>query len=422
MNLIDNGDTTYIRHKHFELHTDVLLDQKTGLLTIEPSGVKMEHGDFDIEGSIDTKNDVDLDLKIKGTKPNFDMLIAFAPEDLIPVLERYKNAGNIYFNAIVKGPTLNQQTPFFDVNFGASEAYLENIDKGKIVNNFGFRGHFTNGEERNLRTMQFSLKDMAATLETGDLLGNVVITNFEEPEVDMQLSVDFNLDFMAKFLNLNDIKNTSGNVSLNMNFHDIIDLDNPELAVNKLNQAYFSELKITNLSVSADNLPAPLEQLNAHLVMNGKEITLNQFDMLFGKSDISITGYLSDLPAIVHHTDIPVVAHLDVKSNLLDISEITNYSAIDTTGVDEQIKDLSAVFSFKSSAKAFTEALYLPKGEFFVDSLNAQLKHYPHKLHDFHVDFLIDDKDLKIVDFTGFIDNSDFHFNGLVHNLSLIHI
>ena len=83
---------------------------------------------------------------------------------------------------------------------------------------------------------------------------------------------------------------------------------------------------------------------------------------------------------------------------------------------DEQIKDLTAGFSFKSSAKAFTESKYLPKGEFFVDSLNAKLKHYPHKFHDFHVDVLIDDKDLKIKDFTGFIDDSDFHFNGLVHN------
>jgi hypothetical protein len=31
------------------------------------------------------------------------MLIAFAPEDLIPTLEGYNNAGKIYFNADVVG-------------------------------------------------------------------------------------------------------------------------------------------------------------------------------------------------------------------------------------------------------------------------------------------------------------------------------
>jgi len=119
------------------------------------------------------------------------MLIAFAPNDIIPVLERYKNAGKIYFNAMVQGPTLNQQTPFFDVNFGASEAFLENTDKGRRVNDMGFKGHLTNGDERSSRTTTFSLEDMTAKLEKGKFLGNVVINNFDEPEVDMQLDADF---------------------------------------------------------------------------------------------------------------------------------------------------------------------------------------------------------------------------------------
>ena len=38
-------------------------------------------------------------ISIKGTKPSFDMFIAFAPTELIPVLERYENAGKIFFNA-----------------------------------------------------------------------------------------------------------------------------------------------------------------------------------------------------------------------------------------------------------------------------------------------------------------------------------
>ncbi len=418
MNLISNGDTTYVKHKQFDVHTDVSLNKDTGLLTIEPSGVTMEHGDFELEGKVDTKNDFDLDLIIKGAKPNFDMLIAFAPEDLIPVLERYKNAGKIYFNAVVQGPTLNQQVPFFDVNFGVSEAFLENTNKGKRVKNIGFKGHFTNGKERSSRTTTFSLEDMTAKLGKGKILGNVVINNFDKPEIDMRLNTDFNLEFIADFLNLSDVDIASGNVSLKMNFHDIVDINNPELALSRLNQAYYSELKIDSLSLSSKDLPAPLKKLNAHIEMKGKKATINQFDMLLGNSDISITGYLSDLPAIVHHTDTLVVTHLDIKSNLLDIAELTRFSATDSikTGIDEQIKDVTAGFSFKSSAKAFTESKYLPKGEFFVDSLNAKLKHYPHKFHDFHVDVLIDDKDLKIKDFTGFIDDSDFHFNGLVHD------
>lgn len=416
LNIIKDGDTTYVRHKHFELHTDVDLDGNTGMLVIEPSGLTMEHADFDLGGTIDTKNAMDMDLEIKGTKSNFDMLIAFAPEEVIPVLERYRNAGKIYFNAAIKGKSSFGHIPLVDVNFGASEAYLENTLVSRRVDEMGFEGHFTNGSSGKPHTMEFSMKNMTANLEKGSFLANVHVKNFEEPDINMELDAEFDLDFVAEFLNLEDYQDASGTVSLKMNFHDIIDLDNPEQALNDLNQAYYSELNIKNLSLSSSTLPAPLKSLDAHLVMNGKRADLDQFDIQLGESDLSITGYLSDLPAIVHHTNIPVSVHLDIQSDVLDIAEITDFSADDSTGFDERIEDLSVGFSFKASAKDFTESKYIPKGEFFVDSLHAKLKHYPHELHDFHVDVLIDDRDMQIKDFTGYVDQSDFHFNGQIHD------
>ncbi len=418
LNVIKDGDTTFIHKKHFEIHTDLVFNEYTGILDISPSGIVMENGDFELEGSIDTKNDVDLDLSIKGTKPNFDMLIAFAPTDVIPVLEKYKNAGEIYLNAKIQGPANKGNRPFINANFGAGKAFLENTERKKKIDDMGFKGHFTNGANRDASTMEFSLTDMTASLAKGEFEGSIFITNFESPEVDMRINSNFNLDFIAEFLELEQVQNASGEVSLKMNFHDIIDIDNPEKALQKLNQAYFAELIIKDLSLVAEKLPAPLHDLDVHLVMKGKEATLNQFELLIGNSDLSINGFLSDLPAVVHHTNIPVEAHLDIASKNLDIAQLTRFSKQDSTqtGTDEQIKNLSLGLSFKASAKDFTESEYLPKGEFFIDSLYADLKHYPHKLHDFHADVLIDDKDLQLVDFRGYIDDSDFHIDGLVHD------
>ncbi len=418
LNVIKNGDTTFIHKKHFEVHTDLIFNEHTGILDIEPSGIVMENGDFELEGSIDTKNDVDLDLFIKGTKPNFDMLIAFAPADVIPVLEKYKNAGDINFNASIEGPANKGNRPFINAHFEAGKAFLENTKRAKKIDNMGFKGHFTNGENRNASTMEFSLTDMTASLEKGEFEGSILVKNFESPEVHMQINSNFNLAFIADFFELEQVQDASGEVSVKMNFHDIIDIDHPEKALQKLNQAYFAELIVKDLSLVTKELPAPLHDLNVHLVMNGKEATLNQFELLLGNSDLSINGSLSNLPAIVHHTNIPVKTHLDITSNTLDISQLTRFSKQDTTqtGIDEQIKDLSLGLSFIASAKDFTESEYLPKGEFFVDSLYADLKHYPHKLHDFHADVSIDDEDLKIIDFTGYIDDSDFHFDGLIHD------
>lgn len=416
LNVIQDGDTTYINHKEMEVHTDLTFDENTGMLTFRPSKVRLEHSDFDVKGTVDTKNDMSLDLDIKGTKSNFDMLIAFAPHDLIPVLERYQNAGKIYFNAVLQGPSTGTQFPFFDVQFGASDAFLENVVKGRRVDNLGFQGHVTNGKERHMRSTEFSLTGITANLEQGNVTGDLVVKNFLEPDVDMQVKAEFDMEFLSEFSQVEEISEASGKVSAEVRFHDIIDLDNPETALQEFNQAYFMELLLDGLSFDAEALPAPVASLDAHMIMRGKRMELDTFEMVIGNSDISMTGYLSDLPAVVHHTNIPVKAHLDIQSKKLDITELTEYSAADSTGIDEQLEDLVVGFSFHSSARAFTESKYLPTGEFFVDSFHARLKHYPHELHDFHADVLIDDTDLQVVDFTGHLDDSDFHLGGVIHD------
>ena len=282
----------------------------------------------------------------------------------------------------------------------------------------GFKGHFSNGKNRDASTMEFSLSDMTASLEKGAFKGALFVKNFESPEIDMQMDANFNLDFIADFFELEEVKKASGNIQLKMNFHDIVDIENPKMALQKLNQAYYAALEIENLHLEAENLPVSLDSLNVHILMNGKEATLKRFDLLMGNSDVSISGFLSDLPSIVHHTNNTVETHLDITSKHLDIAELTSFFTQDTAGTafQEEVDNLSLGFSFVGSAKDFTESKYLPKGEFFIDSLYADLKHYPHRLHDFHADVLIDNKDIKIVDFKGYIDDSDFHLDGLVHD------
>ena len=414
LNVLDNGDTTFIHNKHFEFHTDVEFNTETGMLVFQPSGITMAHGDFELEGSLDTKNENTIDFKIKGTKPSFDMFIAFAPDELIPALESYDNAGEIYFNAVVKGPTKGR-LPYIDVNFGAKEAYLENSSVKKRVDNMGFIGHFTNGEQRDLSTMEFSLTDVFAKLDKGTFKGEVFVKNFDAPEIEMTIDSDFELPFILSFLNLEDVNDVQGSVEMELAFHDIIDLENPEKSLQELNKAYFAELRVEDFALSSTDLPADLKDLDIHMAMNGKEAQLDQFEIVFGNSQLSLNGSLSDLPAVVHHTPSPVTAKLNVESKMLDIVELTGYSEQDSSGVNERIRDLKMAFSFNALGNAFTEFQHLPKGEFFIDDLYVDLEQYPHTLHDSHADVLINDDDISIVDFTGMIDESDFHFNGVIH-------
>lgn len=417
LNIIQNNDTTFFKHKHINIKSGFDFLKKDNKIVISPSELKLEQALFGLNGSIDLDENIFVDVAINGDKPNFDLFTAFAPEELAPVLNKYDNKGKIFFKASIKGDVSGGKKPLVNVDFGCENAFLKNTETNKKLDELNFKAHFTNGEQRDLSTMQFSLTDFSSRPEAGFFKGHLIVTNFNEPEIDTKIISDFDLDFLSKFLDLKGIDELKGKVKLTMNFRDIIDLEHPEKSIEKLNESYFTELKVTNLSFKSKDFHLPISKFNIDATLEGHEAKIKQFDLVIGKSDISLKGSISDLPAIIHHTKDPVTSTLEIKSKFLDVNELTATKT--KKGVDEQIDNLSMKFKFKSSARAFTESPNLPVGEFFIEDLYAKFKHYPHTLHDFHADLMIDSSNFRIIDFKGMIDKSDFHFNGNLKNYDL---
>ncbi len=418
LNLIVDGDTTFVRNKHINIDTQLDYTVDTQVLAIEESELLLEKSLFILEGNIDFDDDMNLDLTFTGNKPNFDLFLAFAPEELAPTLERYDNGGKIFFNASVKGKSINGHSPLVVANFGCEEAFFNNKTTNKKLDDLYFKGHFTNGDKRHLSTSEFSLMDFSAKPEAGTFSGNLLVKNFESPEIDMQLVSEFDLEFLSDFFNITDLEDLKGEVALTMNFHDIIDLQNPEKSIERLNESYFTELEVKNLSFKLPGYHLPISQIDIKASMDGHEAVIDKFYLRAGDSDITIKANISDLPAIIHHTSTPVSANLFIKSTVLDVQQLITANASDSTA-GEIIKDLSMNLRFNSSARAFTESPNLPVGEFFIEQLYAKLSKYPHTLHDFHADVFVDEENFRIIDFTGMIDKSDFHFTGKLKNYDL---
>ena len=418
LSLIDKGDTTFIKHKHFFVDTEFDLNDKTKILNISPTEIQLEKATFGFDGSVALNENVDLDLRFHGSKPNFNLFLALAPEELAPTLEQFDNKGKIYFEAQIKGPSANGHSPSINARFGCKEGFFNNLKSGKKLDKIGFKGSFTNGSKHDLSTSRFELQNFSAKPEAGIFSGKLSVQNFSSPEIDMKLRSDFDLDFLSKFLNTRELRGLSGRVVLNMNFHDIIDLNEPEKSIERLNESYFTELLIDDLSFNSPDFPVPLQNLDLKATLKGHSARIEKLDIKAGTSDLHIDGDISDLPAILHHTHDPVACHLNIRSKKLNVDELTRDEKGKTT-VDEEIDDLSLKLTFKTSARGFTESPNLPVGEFFVDNLYAKMKHYPHTLHDFHADVFIDDQNFRVIDFSGMIDKSDFHFSGKLVNYGL---
>lgn len=409
LNLIKDGDTTFLKHKHIDLDTEVDFLKGKDILTIEPTSVKLEGAEFNMKGSIDFLNDVFLDLTFTGDKPDFDLFIAMAPESIIPTLRKYENKGEIYLDTRIKGKSINGHNPEINAKFGCKNGYFKNLKSNKKLGGLNFKGSFTNGTKRDASTMKFVLKDCTAKPAKGKFRGDIVVSNFTAPEVDLVLKSEFDMDFISKFVEFEHLDKLKGKAQVDIDYKDVIDLENPEHSLSELNESYKMKIQLKDLSFVSDSYHLPVRDFDLLATVQGHSATIIECDLLVGKSDLRVKGIIDDLPAIIHHTSKPVDTRLKISSTQLDLYELTGS---DSTSINEQIRNLSLDLDFKASARSFTESKYLPEGEFFIENLYADLKHYPHTLHDFHADIFVEERDLRVVDFKGMIDKSDFLFTG----------
>ena len=415
ISVLQDGDSTFFKHKHIHFDTQFSYNKANKMAVFNETQVELEKAVLDFNGSVRLINDIEVDLKLKGHKPDFNLFLAVAPEELKESLNSFENRGKIYFNATVKGKTANGNRPAIEAHFGCKEGYIANIESGKKMNDIGFDGYFSNGKNRDLNTMLFTLNNIKVKPEVGRFKGKLSVFNFLSPNVEMQIDADLDLDFLAKFTRAKELKDVGGKILLQMNFHDIIDFNQPEKSLARLNESYNSSLKVENFHAKIPGLSLPIKNLNLFATSSGHAVNLKYMSVTIGKSDFEMLGFLSDLPAIIHHTDIPVEADLKIHANRIDLAELTKDDA-GKVGLNEEVKQLDMKLKFITSARAVTESENLPLGEFFLEKCNAKLKNYPHAIHDLHADLLIGKQDLTLKDFKGFVDASDFHFSGIFHH------
>ncbi|AFL85162.1 hypothetical protein Belba_2617 [Belliella baltica DSM 15883] len=414
--LDQDGENTFFADKKVYLDLELDYFDQEKLLKISPSKVKLEEAILALSGQVvNLEEGVDLDLKFNGEKPDFNIFAAFMPKEVGEVLQRYKNEGEVYFLGSVRGETGAGKSPAIAVEFGADNAYFLNTGIQKKVDELRFSGFYTNGSDRNLKTSEIQLQQFHAKPQEGIFQGQFTIRDFEDPFIKINLNADLDLGFLGEFFEIEGLQGIQGQVVLDMDFDELIDMDMTTSSISGVENSLQTELFLKNLSLEIPGYDLPITSANAYAYMKEGQVILDSLSFMIGESDFSFSGELSNFPVLLHGNDLPIVAKINSKSKFLNLKELL-YSDSSETKIEEEISDFQIDLAFETTGAELYEFKYLPKGEFFVENFYAKLKNYPHTFHDFHADIFIHEEFLEVKDFKGELDESDFLFTGKIHN------
>jgi len=418
LDLTRPGDTTLFRHKHIETDISLSFDQKTKFLRLPLGKLKLEDAAFNLSGTIDLAHDPIVDLRIRGDKPDFRQLFAFAPASVARQLKNFKYDGELSFDALIKGKIKDGQQPLIALNFACKNAYLHNTAANKRLDSLSFKGFYTNGADRNLKTSELRLMDMSARPDKGIFKGNFVMRDFTDPKIFMQIRSELELGFIGAFLGIKDLQRISGHIDLKMNFKELVDLTDDK-TMSQLTEGIQSELKVTDLAFRIPNYPHLVEHLNLHASMKNGFVDLDTLSCNVGNSDFHLDGSLTDLPALFHHQEKPVVLKLHANSNKMILRELFNADTTKNRKAREEIYGFNIGLTLETSVQQLQHPNPLPKGKFSIAGLSAAFKNYPHAFKNFGADLTIADTSVLLRNFAGSIDSSDIQFRGRINNYAL---
>ncbi len=416
--LLKNGVPTFFHDKKVKVQSDLIFDTAKQKLNVIQGHIGLEEAMFSATGSVVLAEHPEFDLTVSGEKPDFTLFTSLAPPETASIINQYNEQGRVFFEGTVKGKGSSTQQPALEFKFGCYNGVVENIKAKRAIDRLEINGRFSNGEKRNPSTSVFELRNFSFRPARGNFKGNLLIRDFTNPQVALTLMSDLDLDFVAEFLQINEVKNLKGNVRLNINFSELIDIGTPENSLMRLKEGIESELIVSNVSFALPLQAVSVQDLNAHAEMKAGKLTLDSLSLKAGHSDIRLSGMISDIPALFHKPDKSLSLRLNARGKKIVLYDFLGGDSTLARAINEEVDDFEVKLGFETSV-ANLKQQPLPLGEFFVDDLHATLKGYPHKLHDLRADVIVNDTSFQLKNFSGEIDQSDFHFNGRLVNYRL---
>jgi hypothetical protein len=414
-----SSDTAFLRHKKVEI--DLAADYKIGqqLLTISSGNLKVQDASFAVTGTANLRGTPDLDLHIKGDKPDFNLFTAFMPNDVRSSLERFTYDGQVHFDGLIKGKIAQDTLPYMEISFGCEDGWFHNDKENARLDSVGFKGYYTNGAEHSLRTSELHITNMNARPGKGTFRGNFVLRDFTDPQILMQLHSDLELKFLGDFLGISDLQQFTGGIELEMDFKEIVDIKVPEQSLSKLKEGVQSRLLVKDLSFNIPGYPHRVKNVNLHARMENSRVTLDSAVVRIGGSDLKLSGTISDLVAFVRDRKRPVTVTLAAQSKQILMKELFSYDTALANMLDEDIRNLNVAMSLQTSVEQLLSPSPLPEGTFEVKNLRASFRKYPHLLKGVDATVQILDTMLLVKNLDGIVDSSDFRLSGHVKNYAI---
>ena len=331
---MSSGGIKYLNKVKVNSILDVTIDQSKNLYTLKKNNISLNALTLQLIGTTQLFDDgkINMDLQFNSPSNSFKDLFSLIPNAYTKDYNNVKANGNFKLLGSINGDFLSGKLyPSWDFNIDVNNAFLQYPDMPAALEDVNLHIESKNtGPKTTNQSLLINPLHFAVNKKSID--GNLSILQLEtDPHISGKLKGDILLEDFAKFMPLEPGVTLSGSISNDIAF---------DFLQSQVQKNLYDEIKFegkSNLSnIQYKDPTMPLVQIpTLDLSYSPKQISISDSKLLLGKSDLAISGFLSNpLALVVKNSE--TSGKIKLTSNKMDINEWTSSEESESETADNQ--------------------------------------------------------------------------------------
>lgn len=307
----------YMSKKTLVADITMAMDMDKMKFTFKENNFALNNFVFGMDGFVSMPEaDIDMDINFAGKDIDMKSVLSLTPGDYETYLEGVDASGIVGFNGYVKGTYNDESMPQVNAKFSVEDGKINYVDSPVPMEKVNVIAEF-DYPSADLRETSFIVDKFGMEIEGNPFNASLIFKDFEDYFWDLKVNGSFDLEKITKIVPLDSMELKGLIKTTLMTSGRMSDLEAERY--NKISTS--GEMTLDGFEYIADDMPQGFGISSAKLTFDPKEIALQSFKANAGRTDLNMTGKITNYLEYVLDENATIYGALDFYSSKLDVDE-----------------------------------------------------------------------------------------------------
>jgi uncharacterized protein involved in outer membrane biogenesis len=323
----ESGDGSYAPNKSFELEATIDANTKLETYTFKQCEISIEKLAFTLDGFVNASEKSLVDIHVNGNDIELDELVESLSENQRKSFSQYDPEGEVDIDLSIKGETSGKKRPLIDVHAVMRDGSLKHRSSGTGLENLSCDLRYNSGSKSD----ELKISSFQCNLEDGFLKADGKINNLKNPELNINLEARMDMEGLRNFFALDTLEMCSGQLSANARIEGKLKFIEADSAYDWRSLLTSGTANLDNGLLRVKNSNREFADLNARIIFDRKDATIEKFSGKVNGSDFQLNGVLVNLIPYLSSTDEQLRLDANMKCQLIDFTNLVETESSSST-------------------------------------------------------------------------------------------